>query len=334
MKRRDDGLYQKSITINGKRKVFYGKSQSEINKKILAYREGDRQGLKFHTVAEEWETRHFPALKEGSIKTYSPALRRATDYFGDMYIRAITPKDIQLFINKIASMGFAKKTVTNQKNVLNMIMDYAVVQGYIEYNMTASVRLPKGLPEQPREMPTETDIKKVIEYKNTADGFFAYFILCTGLRRGEALALEMKDIKPNYIVVNKTLEHQGNTPILNAPKTKAGNRLVPLPNSLYAETQSRFKGQKYLFNHNGEYMTHKQYNTMWDNWRKLAGSTITAHQLRHAYATLVLRDMDEFDIKEFIGHKDISTTRNIYTHITEKRVISASEQIETIIESM
>ncbi len=328
MKRRSDGLMQKSVTINGKRKYFYGKSVSEINKKILAYQEADRRGPTFQSVADEWADKHFDELKPSTLHCYTIPTRRATEFFEGKFVREITPKDIQTLINKVAAMGYSKKIVTMQKVVMNMILDYAVIQGYVEFNMCASVKIPKGLPQKRREMPTEEDIKKVLEFKNDENGFLPYFIFCTGLRKGEALALEMTDIHDRYLVVNKSITYEGNTAYLSTPKTEAGTRLVPLPSKLSKEIKERFKGQKYLFEQNGTYLTHKKYIWIWSTWQKLSGCSITAHQLRHAYASLILRDMDEFDVKEFIGHKDITTTRNIYSHMTEKRVIDAVKQID------
>ena len=47
MKKRPDGRYQKIITINGKKKAFYGKTIAEVNKKILAYEEEQSKGKLF-----------------------------------------------------------------------------------------------------------------------------------------------------------------------------------------------------------------------------------------------------------------------------------------------
>ena len=54
MKKRADGRYCKQIRINGKIKSFYGKSEREINRKILAYQDTKEKGEIFKTVAEEW----------------------------------------------------------------------------------------------------------------------------------------------------------------------------------------------------------------------------------------------------------------------------------------
>ena len=62
MKKRADGLYQKKITINGKPKVFYGKTVSEINKKILEYQGDIEHGRTFAAIANEWSSVHFEKI--------------------------------------------------------------------------------------------------------------------------------------------------------------------------------------------------------------------------------------------------------------------------------
>ena len=50
------------------------------------------------------------------------------------------------------------------------------------------------------------------------------------------------------------------------------------------------------------------------------GVNATPHQLRHAYATILFdAGLDDKDAQELLGHANISTTRDIYTHITQKR---------------
>ncbi|MCC8037104.1 MAG: hypothetical protein LIO78_00970 [Clostridiales bacterium] len=62
MKKRADGLYQISVTVkeNGKpkRKVFYGKTQQEARRKMLAWQEKQAAGREFREVAEAWQEKH------------------------------------------------------------------------------------------------------------------------------------------------------------------------------------------------------------------------------------------------------------------------------------
>ena len=70
MKKRADGRYQKAITIDGKKQFFYGKTQAEVNKKMLAYEKKKEQGRTFEEVAEEWYDKHSITLSPTTIPGY------------------------------------------------------------------------------------------------------------------------------------------------------------------------------------------------------------------------------------------------------------------------
>ncbi|MEG2082544.1 MAG: hypothetical protein RR011_04890, partial [Oscillospiraceae bacterium] len=67
MYRRPDGLYEKKVTLNGKRITFRGKTELEVFKKMAEYREEDSTGPKFSTVAEEWYTAQEMRFENGKL---------------------------------------------------------------------------------------------------------------------------------------------------------------------------------------------------------------------------------------------------------------------------
>ena len=67
MYRRPDGLYEKVITVGGKRVYFRGKTEKEVERKMLEYNERRETGEPFRAVAEEWREEHFPKLSPNSL---------------------------------------------------------------------------------------------------------------------------------------------------------------------------------------------------------------------------------------------------------------------------
>lgn len=98
--------------------------------------------------------------------------------------------------------------------------------------------------------------------------------LCTGERRGEMCAIQLRDIdfKKNVIHIRKTVEHQGNTPVLrDYAKTPAGIRQVPLLSMLRAALQPVRKLPKdtYIIGLNTKPVSKSRYDRMWQKfWRK------------------------------------------------------------------
>lgn len=67
-------------------------------------------------------------------------------------------------------------------------------------------------------------------------------------------------------------------------------------------------------------MTKTQFQGRWNKYVKESELQCTAHQIRHAYATIVFEaGISSKDAQHLLGHADITTTNNIYTHIKESR---------------
>lgn len=324
MKKRANGLYQKQITVteNGekKQKCFYGKTIAEINQKILDYNGEVNAGRTFEVVADEWWEEHQKTLAPNSLKNITPAVKRATKHFGSMPIKGISAREIQLFIVEFSHGGYAKKTVSTQLQAVRQVIAYAVLNGEVEHNLASDVKLPKNLPKGQRVPPSPEDICKVKQGVNEPFGLFAFFALYTGCRRGELLALQYKDIdfENSEISITKSLYHVGDKAYIKAPKTDAGKRTVALLTPLKDVLLGRGVRDEYIFNDGGRLITNRRFITLWSAYCKGLQISITPHQLRHAYATRLYElGIDVKSAQMLLGHSDISTTQNIYTHISD-----------------
>lgn len=351
MYQRKDKTWQDQLPIPGtkKYKYFYGKTKSEVKAKMSAWQAEQEKPQFFSAAADAWDTHHRGKVTPNAHSVYLAPLRRAVEYFGTAPMSGITADQINAFIRHIADQGFSKHTVQIHKNMLNMIFNHAIIQpgSQIRYNPCASVRIPSGLPEERREPPTDKQLEDV-----TPEGFglFAWFLLYTGLRRGELLALRWEDIdRENMIIhVRREVTFESNQPVVvDRAKTPAGVREVDLLDILadalpkvgkgyifggdkpLTKTQFRKAWGKYCCDiGQGEIINHK--STRSDGttyYHKDYKAYMTPHQFRHAYASM-LDDagIDETAAKTMLGHKSIVTTKNIYTHIRKgKRERSANQ---------
>ncbi len=329
MKKRADGRYQKKMTINGKTVTFYGTSIKEINQKVLAYEEKKEHGRTYREVSEEWWLQHSITLAMNSLSGLRPAVKRAEDYFGDFYIKEITSKQVRSFIEKFASLGYAKKTTITQLQAIRQVLHYAINNDELQYNVATNVDIPKNLKKKDRELPSSEAIEAV---KNApSDGFnlFAKIAFYTGMRKGEILALQYGDIDYNKMVIHvtKSVYHVNNKPLIKTPKTKAGERDIILLEQL-AEIIPKGDKDQFIFEYKGDAYTHKHYTTSWNNYCKSLGYEFTAHQLRHAYTTRLYElDIDVKTAQTLLGHADISTTLGIYTHLSEQKKNDATNKL-------
>lgn len=327
---RSDGRYTTSITNpkTKKRIYFYGKTKKEVNQKVLAYNGEISKTPLFSEIADKWWSEAIEQIEYQTAKSYKHIKSDAIEEFGDKPISEIKTQDIDLYLKKLAKRNYAQKTVSNYKNVVNMIFKYAIIQNEIQFNPCEVITVPKGLPKEKRRSASPEDEKIIRE---TADiWIFPYFALTTGLRKGEIIALKWKDIdfENNCITVNKSSYYKSNKPIIKTPKTESGYRIVPLLNCLKEKIEKlKSDPEAYVISENGkDPLTSRQFQRRMKEYKQKTGITCTAHQLRHSFATDGFEaGLDPKTMQEIIGHKQLSTTMDIYTDFRKKAFERAAE---------
>jgi integrase len=330
---RPDGLHEASRIVNGKRVVFRGRTDAEVEQKMMAYTEKEERGPLFSEVAERWKAEHFTTLSPSTAKGYKASYNRAKDRFKDLAIKELMPADIDAMLQNMARQQYARKTVATQLLLLNLICRSAVLEGIIRINPCSAVRVPRGLKHTPRELPSDEDLKAVKEGWQLPGGLLPYLILYTGCRRGEALALTYKDIdrKRKIITINKSVCYSDLAPFIKKPKTSAGIREIILLDKLAAVLPLGI-GDALLFpGPDGNIMRESTLKNRWKKWQDLTGVTLTPHQLRHGYATMLFEaGISERDAMDLLGHADINMTKNIYTHIRKTRKEETAAKLNEI----
>lgn len=327
--RKSDGRWCENI--NGH--VIYGKTQKELLNKIKAYNGEKESGMTFFQAVEAWEKYHTEKVSYKAAEVYKPCIKRAKDYFGDVRINSITPSDVNAFVMYVASQGYAQRTVRAHLDMMRQIFNYAIIQPHsaVRSNPCLSVQVPKGLTKTRRLPPTDAELSKV--KPDCEMGLFATFLLYSGLRRGELLALQWKDIDTDnkLIHVTKSVTYTSNQPTIKSTKTEAGNRDVDLLDIIINALPERRKATDYLFG--GEKpLTKSSFRKRWLSYTKSIGIEATPHQFRHAYASM-LDDagIDETTAMQLLGHSSIAVTKDVYTHLRQAKKERAANQLNQYI---
>ena len=332
MKQRADGRWLKIKKINNKKICFYSNAKTEkaalrdIESQMLKYTEDLTRNKKFEEIAEAWKKEHQENVGFKTWQGYNAHYNRAIIEFGGHFIKEIEIPNVQNYINKLAKKKYAFKTVKTALNVLSLIFDYAIMNKQLSINPCKYIKIPQGLEKKEREMPTEEQIQKVIDGVNCHFGEFAYLLLHTGLRRGEALALHIDDVdfENKVININKSVIFKHNQAEIKSPKTKAGYRQVFLLDCLIPILENK-KG--YIFGEKKP-MSEQALKRAWERYVKESGVTITPHQLRHGYATILYENnISQKTAQKLLGHSNYQTTADIYTHISQSKIQSDFEKL-------
>ena len=284
----------------------------------------------FADAAGAWESVYRESCNPRTWMNYRPHYEDIVYRYGDIPVAEIAGVNVIQDLQRAKAQGYSRTIVNTRRTLFNNILNYAVAQGWIPWNPAQGVSLPKGLPSTKRSAPTDNQIRAIIQNCGVPFGMFAFLLLCTGLRKGEALALLKSDIKDGEISITKSLTFaDGSGAKVKEPKSEAGKRTVPIVSVLATPLVEYMAGLRddILFpnrSYNGSpgntYMSQSNYDTAWSNYVKLAGlDSLTAHQLRHGTATLLYEaGVDVYTAKKILGHAKVTTTMEIYTELREK----------------
>lgn len=320
---RADGRIVMTKTIGGKRVSFYGQSDREVEQKYSEYirtpQKPKPKCRNFAQCAEDWWEKKEPELSPGSVRVYKARYNEIKSYFNKTPVNEITPLEIVTYLRQLQAQDYSQKVINSKKSIIKSILDNALIAGEIPLNPCVNLPTVKGKARVSRQPASECDIRLIEAHRNDSDiARMFYFILWTGVRRGEAEALQWKHVDSEHGVAHicQSVAYSSPTPQVKSTKTESGKRDVILPpNVVDVLTQGKHKADDFVFFPKG-LPKEREFQVAIDDFRKSAGITCTLHQLRHSYATMLhSAGIDAKDAQYLLGHSSITVTQDIYTEL-------------------
>ena len=284
--------------------------------------------------------------------------------FGAYKLNKLTTPLIQSIVNKLAD-----KTNKGEEgaflyydsiHALNKrILQYGVTMQAIPSNPARDVVLPRNTQKAKRQKVKHfenEELKKFLAYLDNLDlNKFRYcyentlykFLLATGCRINEALALSWSDIDLDNAVVHitKTLNYKQET---NSPKSKASYRDLDIDKATVTmlkaykvrqiqEAWKIGKTESVVFSdfiH--EYPNNRTLQTRLRTHFKRANVTnIGFHGFRHTHASLLLNSGIPYkELQHRLGHSTLSMTMDIYSHLSKESAKKAVSFYETALKAL
>lgn len=268
------------------------------------------------------------------FKIYLPA-------FGDMPINSITPATIRAWQNDLVS-GQKKYSQTYLRALcsrLSALFNFAIKYYNLKSNPMKAAGPIGKLKRDTVTFWTQEEFNRFIttfEEDNPHRVAF-YLLFYSGIREGELLALTPTDIDfdTNTLSINKTYYRIQGKPIIQSPKTAKGNRKVVIPEKITKMLKNFCQSRYGLATTDSIFCIISKYSLTraMKKYSALAGvPTIRIHDLRHSHASLLIHlGVSPILIKERLGHEDIQTTMQIYSHIYPNQDKAVLEKLNSLI---
>ena len=343
-------------------------AQQKLDQIIREYayleRSDGKRSMLFSDYLKHWQVNQKDKVELSTYEGYLTYFdRHLVPYFAarKLTIQQIKPYDIQQFVEyKLLDGradgkpgGLGRDMVKKLLSLLRQVFDYAVMVGDIEVNPAARIRLP---PANKDKAPAEEKIVFLNqeEAQKLLDAFagdpleaIIYLTLYFGLRRSEVLGLKWSavDFDQNTITIkhvvvkNRTVEAKDSTKTYSSRRTfeilpEVREMLLHLKEE--EQLNRAFFGNCYIEN---DYVFKHDDGTPYrpDSITRSFQRTLARHglkhmrfhDLRHSTASILFdKGWDINQIKEWLGHSDIETTANIYTHLSRAKRIAMAKDME------
>lgn len=321
-----------------KRRGFKSKRlamQAELDTIREAETSQQERGVTFGHLAEEFLKWYELRRKESSFRKVRGTLEtHLLPRFSEKKLEKIRPRDVTQLQDELISK-YSANHVKKIHVVLSQVFNFGIKQEYTTYNpctVVGNVEM-----EEEKHMNYWT-LEEFRQFTEVVGDFMYYTLFMTlyysGMRKGEALALTWSDVdaENNIINIDKTAYNREVT----RPKTKAAVRRLMMPQQVM-RLLTQLKAEKEYVEEGhivfGEFHDHISTTTLdrkFERYVKESGvKKIRLHDFRHSHASyLINRSTIVSVIASRLGHSDVSTTLNTYSHLypsTEKEAVLKME---------
>ncbi|MCD5514046.1 site-specific integrase [Lactobacillus delbrueckii] len=332
-------------TLKEAKQAYLDVQQAILNGDYLPI---NQKRLTYKGLLELYLPLYAQTVKETSFYQFKRCMEsKVLPALGDVYLDKITPQLCQKAVNQWAKeypVGFERVTIWVSK-----VLKYAFQIGLIDNNPFDRVIKPKKPAKKKKDnFYTKNELESFLNGARDA-GMMKYtlfrLLAFSGMRIGELIALEWSDVDffRKTVSINKTLTlDKAGKSTIGSPKTASSNRTIMLDdetmNALQkwrAEQSRRIiylgkpKNDLIFPNEHGEHFS----SVTVTNWNKKIAEKqglrkIGLHGFRHTHASLCFEaGLTMQDVKERLGHSNISTTMDIYTHVTKSRKEESVQQL-------
>ncbi|MGI5192775.1 tyrosine-type recombinase/integrase [Streptomyces sp. CA-288835] len=267
--------------------------------------------------------------------------------FGSLRLDDLRHRHISAFVTSELEVGRGRTTIYRCLTTLSSALGDAVRQHRLAHNPASPPALRRP-PSPERQIWTANEAVRFLQYCHETDPDMAdlfEFLIGTGLRKGEALGLHWDDVHltERVLYVRCTLSAvDNNRLVITTPKTRTSKNWVAISPRVAAALRRRARARDRVHRRPGDPFAGLVFcrpdgrplrpRAVLDRLRQLSDEAgvprVTVHDLRHLAATLTITaGVPLTVVSKTLRHSTLSTTANIYSHLTQQ---AAREAVDTI----
>jgi integrase len=355
---RTDGTWQAIISLDGgKRRWLYGRTRKEVQRKLAELTRGRDQGLPvpsdrliLETYLAQWLDDIKPRVRPSTHRSYSEIARlHIIPTLGKVPIARLSPVQVQSLLNAKLAAGTSPRRVQMIHGILRTALGRAYKWQLVSQNVAKLADPPRVTRPQVTPLkPSEAMRLLAVAEGHPHEHLYA-FMLATGLRVGEALALRWQDVdleEQRFRVRHTLLRPRGGGWEFGQPKSSSGRRTIPLVAPALRALRSqrrriaelrlvagpRWEDHDLVFPSNvgtpisGTNVLHEFKHVL---ARAGLPTTFRLHDLRHSMATYALAaGVPARAVQDLLGHAQITLTLGTYSHVLHEVMEDARKRLD------
>jgi len=330
-------------------------AMTKMKAEILSNDFLDLTTMTYSTYMNEWFEERQNHLQKTTFEIHSIYYQNVIKpKLGHFKIQQMTPLHIQKFINELVNQNsYSEHTIHLIYRIISASLKKAKIIKLLKDNPASGITLPKIRKKEMNVWSLEQVNHFINESKKTkrlTRCYIGFLIaLLTGMRQGEIMGLRWKDIdmESQIIYIRQTLTQDAE--IKYGAKNDSSIRSIHISNKLISELKVYRKrvfaekfllGQEYsdfdlvICTQSGKPMIPRNFRKEFYNLTEKIGlPKIRFHDLRHTHATILIQqNVNVKLISERLGHAEIGTTLDTYSHVLPNMQKIVSDELDKIIE--
>ena len=287
-----------------------------------------------------WQKETSYNLRESTIINRQKHIKQLKKWFKNEKIGKINRFKVQKIFNELSKTELRKSYISNLYGVIKLSFEYAInILEILEDNPCNRIVITgKNSKEERAYTKDEYITLKNHLFNKRNKMYYCFFIfgIKTGMRCGEMLALKWNDIdfENQIIKITKGSFFRKKEFFISNPKNKNSIRdiyiddeVIEILHTLQDIQEENKNVYKQYYNDtnfvfqlpNGNNLGHGFISTFYRNIKAVVKINAPIHSMRHTHITWLIENGANLkSIQYRVGHSDIKTTLNIYTHVTEK----------------